>query len=133
MKKDHIILVIVLAVAVAILVGSFSNSGTTGNFADAKANPDAQIKISGTLNTSSAIVYEPEVNPNLTIFEMIDKKGNKNIVHLLDSKPQGLEQSEDITLHGKMDGEVFTATDMQMKCPSKYNENKHDIQEIAQN
>ena len=72
-------------------------------------------------------------NPNLTIFEMIDKKGNKNTVHLLDSKPQGLEQSEDITLHGKMDGEVFTATDMQMKCPSKYNENKHDIQEIAQN
>jgi cytochrome c-type biogenesis protein CcmE len=36
------------------------------------------------------------------------------------SKPQDFERSEQIVLTGKMKGDEFVATDILMKCPSKY-------------
>ena len=39
---------------------------------------------------------------------------------LLAAKPQDFELSEQIVLTGKMQGDVFMASDMLMKCPSKY-------------
>ena len=37
----------------------------------------------------------------------------------------GLENSESIDLYGSVVGDEFHATEMLMKCPSKYNENNH--------
>ena len=39
---------------------------------------------------------------------------------LLAAKPQDFELSEQIVLTGEMRGEAFVASDMLMKCPSKY-------------
>jgi cytochrome c-type biogenesis protein CcmE len=38
------------------------------------------------------------------------------------SKPQDFERSENIVLTGQMTGETFEASDMLLKCPSKYEE-----------
>ena len=41
------------------------------------------------------------------------------------AKPTGLERSESIDLYGKAKEGYFRATEMLMKCPSKYNEQNH--------
>lgn len=45
------------------------------------------------------------------------------------SVPQDIEKSEQIVLIGKMKGEEFHATEILMKCPSKYNDGQPQISE----
>ena len=75
--------------------------------------------------TSEPVEYYPQVNTSLTRFHMMDKEGVVREVWLEKAKPTGLERSESIDLYGRADGEHFRATDMLMKCPSKYNEQNH--------
>lgn len=128
MKKTHIVLIIVIAVIIGTFISMFTSTSTSVNFDEAFANPGKEFKVSGTLNTAEPVIYDPENNAALTIFHMVDKAGNTKKVFLKEAKPTGLEQSESIDLYGKViDGE-FYATDMLMKCPSKYNENNHVVE-----
>ncbi len=56
---------------------------------------------------------------------MVDAAGETKRVILNQPKPTGLENSESIDLYGSAVGGEFHATEMLMKCPSKYNENNH--------
>lgn len=128
MKKTHIVLIIVIAIIIGTFISMFTSTSTSVNFEEAFANPGKEFKISGTLNTSEPVIYDPETNAGLTVFYMVDKAGETKKVHLKEAKPTGLEQSESIDLYGKViDGE-FYASDMLMKCPSKYNENNHVVE-----
>lgn len=128
MKKTQIILIVLISVIVGTLIATFTGSSTSVAFDEAFANPGTEFKISGTLDKSQPVVYDPQINSELTIFHMVDKMGNTQEVKLQKSKPTGLEQSESIDLYGTVvDGE-FVASEMLMKCPSKYNENKHSIE-----
>ena len=49
-----------------------------------------------------------------------DAKGEERKVVLLSEKPQDFEMSEQIVLTGKMKGEEFIASEVLLKCPSKY-------------
>jgi cytochrome c-type biogenesis protein CcmE len=49
-----------------------------------------------------------------------DSKGMEKKVILFAAKPQDFELSEQIVVTGQMKGEVFYASDLLMKCPSKY-------------
>jgi cytochrome c-type biogenesis protein CcmE len=53
---------------------------------------------------------------------MIDNKGEERKVILHKNKPQDFERSEQIVLIGKMKADAFVASDILMKCPSKYND-----------
>ena len=94
------------------------------NFEEAFDNTGETYSVSGFLSQDHPVVYNPEVDPGLTSFYMEDKKGEVKKVYLQLAKPQGFEQSESIVLTGKAKDGVFHATDMQMKCPSKYNSEK---------
>jgi len=132
MKKTEIALIIIAAVAIAAMVSALGSSGQAEVFATAFANPGEDYKINGTLVREEPITYEPEINPELTVFTMKDKDGKTAVVHLNESKKQGFEQSETINLYGTVgeDG-IFYGHDMQMKCPSKYNEQKHQVEQKA--
>ena len=69
--------------------------------------------------------YDPQVNTSLTKFHLTDKSGAVHEVWLEKAKPTGLERSESIDLYGKAGDGHFRATEMLMKCPSKYNEQNH--------
>lgn len=56
---------------------------------------------------------------------MEDREGQKCRIILDKAKPTGLENSESIDLYGSMIDGDFHATEMLMKCPSKYNESNH--------
>jgi cytochrome c-type biogenesis protein CcmE len=54
---------------------------------------------------------------------MRDNEGTDCKVVLHKTEPQDFERSEQIVLIGKMEGQEFQASDILMKCPSKYNGN----------
>ena len=123
MKRTHIIAIVIIAVAIGMLVGSLYDSSSYANLAEAVAEPGKEFHVVGTLDRSQPIVYEPSLNASLTTFTIRDLKGRSCTVHLAKAKPQDLERSERIVLIGKASGSGdFEASDMLMKCPSKYNE-----------
>jgi cytochrome c-type biogenesis protein CcmE len=123
MKRSHIIAIVIIAVAIAALVGSLYDSSTYADLAEARSNPGKEFHVVGVLDRSQPIVYEPSLNASLTTFRMVDLKGQACTVHLAKAKPQDFERSERLVLIGRAndDGD-FEARDMLMKCPSKYNE-----------
>lgn len=130
MKKTEIILAVIIALVAGIIILTFNASNESVTFAEAKNQPDKKVKIVGMLDKTQMVEYNPSKNPNRTFFYVIDKEGNKNPVELIqkDGKPMGLEQSESLTIEGKMGADqVFHADYMLMKCPSKYNEQQHSL------
>lgn len=131
MKKSEIALIILAGVAIAAMVAALGGSGKAEVFPTAFENPGVDYKISGTLVREEPIEYNPEKNAELTIFTMMDEEGNTARVHLNEAKQQGFEQSETINLFGYVEDGKFHGHDMQMKCPSKYNDQKHMMDQQA--
>ena len=123
MKRSHIIARVIIAVAIAALIGSLSDSSSYASLSEAFEQPGREFNVVGTLDRSQPIVYEPSVNASLTKFSMVDLNGKKCNVHLAMAKPNDLERSERLVLIGEADADGnFHAKDMLLKCPSKYNE-----------
>ncbi len=132
MKKTHIIAIIIMALAIGFMITSVSDSSSYADFEEAFDNPEKEYHVVGVLDKTADIVYNPEVDPNLTVFTMIDNNGEKKTVNLYKSKPQDFERSESVVLIGQAHEGEFHATEMLMKCPSKYKEEgKFDIEETA--
>lgn len=127
MKKLHILGIIIIALAIGVIFVSLKNTSTYADFSEALANPDREYHVVGRLNKEQPQVYDPKVNPDEFLFSMVDNKGVTKQVVLHKSKPQDFEKSEQIVLIGKMQGDNFHANDILMKCPSKYNDGKQQI------
>ena len=119
MKKIHIIAIIMVAVAIGLFITAAEDMSTYSTFKEA-AQSGKKVTISGQLAKDKEMYYNPEEDPNYFSFYISDDNGDVNKVILLSEKPQEFERSESIVLTGKMKGEEFVATEMLMKCPSKY-------------
>lgn len=119
MKKVHIIGIVLIAAAIAVLMSISNDVSTFTTFADATATGKV-VKVSGHLSKDKEMYYKPQKDPNYFTFYMKDSENAERKVVLLSAKPQDFERSESIVLTGKMDGDIFKASDMLMKCPSKY-------------
>jgi len=124
MKKVHILGIIIIAVAIGAIFTSLNNTSTYADFTEAIQEPDSEFHVVGKLNKDKEMVYDPQVNTNLFTFYMVDNKGIESKVILHKNKPQDFERSEQIVLIGKMHDNEFHASDILMKCPSKYNDGK---------
>jgi cytochrome c-type biogenesis protein CcmE len=127
MKKLHILGIIVIAVAVGVIFVSLKNTSTYADFTEAISNPGTEYHVVGKLDKTQPQVYEPRINPDEFLFSMVDNKGVVKRVVLHKSKPQDFEKSEQIVLIGKIQGSDFHANDILMKCPSKYNDGKQQV------
>ncbi len=125
MKRSHILSLLLVAALIGSFIATFTSTSRSVNFAEATQFSGEECKVSGTLNTAFPVEYNPEVDPTKTVFHMFDATGASKRVVLNQPKPTGLENSESIDLYGSVVGEEFHATEMLMKCPSKYNENNH--------
>ena len=119
MKKTHLIGIALIALAIMILMSMSNDMGTYATFEDA-ISTGKSVKIAGQLSKDKEMYYNPQEDPNYFSFFIKDTKGEEKKVVLLAAKPQDFELSEQIVLTGKMQGTDFMATDMLMKCPSKY-------------
>jgi cytochrome c-type biogenesis protein CcmE len=130
MSKLQIVLLILVAVVFGIIIATYAQSTNSATFGEATEHVGDKYKIVGTLDKNVAIQNDPMVDANLTIFNVIDSEGKSQAVYLhQDSgRPLGLERSENLTLEGKMSADgIFHSDHLQMKCPSKYNEEKHEM------
>jgi cytochrome c-type biogenesis protein CcmE len=129
MKKSSIIAIVLIAVVITFFIGSVTQSSSYADFEKAFSKPGKEYHVVGTLDRTALIAYNPEENPNLTAFTMIDNTGQRRKVMLNKSKPQDFERSESVVIIGKAVGEEFYASDILMKCPSKYKEDgKFDME-----
>lgn len=122
MKKIHILGIIIIAVAIGAIFTTLNNTSTYASFAEAASDPESEFHVVGKLNKEKEAVYDPKIDANVFTFYMVDNKGMECKVILHKNKPQDFERSEQIVLIGQMNGQQFEASDILMKCPSKYNE-----------
>lgn len=119
MKKTHIIAIVVIAVAIGFLMMAGKDLSTYASFADAAKTPE-KVKVVGQLCKDKTIEYDPVKDASAFSFHMKDRDGKECKVKLLAAKPQDFERAEQIVLTGAMRNDEFVATEMLMKCPSKY-------------
>lgn len=121
MKKMHIVGILLIAVIMLCMMSLLGDSSTYANFTEAKNSTDEEVHVAGTLVKTKPMSYKPEVDPNSFGFYMLDKNGTEQHVILKKSKPNDFERAEQLVIIGSMQGNEFVATDVLMKCPSKYN------------
>lgn len=124
MKKIHIIGIVIIAIAIGAIFTTLNSTSTYASFAEASQDQGSEFHVVGKLNKEKEMIYDPQTDANLFTFYMVDNKGLEKKVVLHKNKPQDFERSEQIVLIGKMQGEEFQASDILMKCPSKYNDGK---------
>ena len=125
MKTSHIIIIIIVAVVgIGAIVSLMTESRSYGDFKEAAAHPGKSFDIIGTLDTTRAIEYDAMVNPDQFSFWMYDDRGNHCKVIVSKPKPQDFEKSISVVLSGRMDGDIFHASNVLLKCPSKYQDQK---------
>ena len=130
MKKSSIIGLVVIAIAIAVIIGLYTNTSTYGTFNDAKGT-NGELHVIGYLDKQKELYYDAAKDANYFSFFMKDKKGEECKVVFTGTKPQDFERSEQIVLVGEMRGDEFHASHIQMKCPSKYTQDKVEITEAS--
>lgn len=109
-----------MAVAVGVLISMASDFSQYANFDAALAAPDRSHQVVGHLQKDKPVIYEPSKDPNSFSFHMKDENNRELQVICKLPLPQDFERSEQIVITGKMQGDAFVAHDIQLKCPSKY-------------
>lgn len=123
MKKIHIVILVCIAIAVAVLISFMGDLTTYETIASARQKPGKTVTIIAHLDNKIPIEYDPIKNPNYVSFHISDTLGNSAKVVYYFEKPYDLEKAERVTLKGKMNGDVFEISKKDgilLKCPSKY-------------
>lgn len=123
MRKIHVVLLVVIAAAIALLISFMGDLSTYETLASARQKEGKPVTVIAKLDKSAPIVYDPLKNANYTTFHVVDSLGNRAKVEYFFEKPYDMEKSERVVLKGKMKGDVFVITrkdGILIKCPSKY-------------
>ena len=101
------------------MILSSSNFSSYSTFEKAALSGN-RSKVVGLLALDMPMAYDPVKDPNYFSFYMTDEDGKMAKVVIREPKRIDFERSESIVITGKMVGNEFHATDMLLKCPSKY-------------
>lgn len=134
MNKTSIIALIMAVLALVIFYQVSGEVSPYVNFttAGATAEEGGKVKIVGQLVKEKPMVWEPTNDPNYFSFFLRDQEGLEQKVVLLQGKPQDFEMSEQIVLTGRMTEEHFLASEVQLKCPSKYKDEESFLKDISE-
>ncbi len=138
MKKGHIIAIVAIAIAIAMLISTAGDASRYVNFDEAKTlaenGNNTKIHVVGTLkkNPQGDILemnYNPAQDPNLFTFTLVDDQNREERVIFRNPKPADFERSEQVVVVGGFKNGHFVADKILMKCPSKYQENTLEVKE----
>jgi cytochrome c-type biogenesis protein CcmE len=136
MKKIHIVLLVLIAGAIAYLIGSFKfTSSTYETISEAKSTPGKFVHVAVRLDTLIPVVYNPTKDPNFLSFQAIgiDSPDQKMQVIYRKGEIPNLKISERLVLKGKYESDHFECKDVQTKCPSKYKDDLKTAEKNVQN
>lgn len=125
-KKIHFIGILMAIAGVAMLLSASKDLSTYASFAEARKAGKA-VKVVGVLSKDKPMEYNPEVDANLFTFYIKDQEGEERRVILNDAKPQDFELSEQIVVTGRLKDGDFVASNLLMKCPSKYKDQEISV------
>ncbi len=120
MKRKTLVGLIAMAGFFCLLLFSFeSQVGGYMSFAQA-VESQARAHVIGDWVARDETRYDPA--QNLFSFFMRDEEGAVRQVHYYDVKPATFEDAEQVVVQGRIEGDIFVAEDILIKCPSKYND-----------
>ncbi len=131
MKRTHIVLLVAIAIAIGGLIMKSVDFSTYDTIASAKAKPGKFVHLIAKLDKSVPQEYDPAKNPNYFSFTAVDSLGGSTKVVYHNTKPAEFENSERIVLKGKMQEEVFQCSEILLKCPSKYKDDKKQLEKTV--
>ena len=132
MKKIHIVLLVMIAGAIAVLITFLKGASTYDTVDTAMAKPGKFVHLMARLDKSQLIEYDAIKNPNYLSFTAVDTIGKAIKVVYHNAKPDNLEISERLVLKGKYKDGYFDCKDIQTKCPSKYKEDMKPAQKSTE-
>lgn len=131
MKTSHIIILIAIATAIGALLMYSVDFSTYDTIDSAKNKQGKYVHLIAKLDKQQPIEYNALKDPNYLSFYAVDSLGGTARVIYRNAKPAELEQSERIVLKGKMNGDVFECDNILLKCPSKYKDEKIQLEKTV--
>ncbi len=134
MKKSHILVLVVIAAAIAIIVSTAGDASTYVGFDEALSMSTAgnkkEIHVVGELKkdaSGSITGIEEGIDKVSFSFVMVDDQGKEQKVIYNQPMPSDFTRSEKVVVVGSYDHDVFRASKILLKCPSKYQEEKINV------
>jgi len=131
MKLSHIIAIVVIAAAIAIIIFTAGDASTYVNFDQAyqmaSAGNDNQIHVVGELkkDESGHVVGLENSEDKLSFsFILVDDKKKEQKVIYNEPMPPDFLRSEKVVVIGHYQNNQFIAKKILLKCPSKYQDQK---------
>ncbi|MBS1735406.1 MAG: cytochrome c maturation protein CcmE [Bacteroidetes bacterium] len=131
MKTSSILILIGIAAAIGALLMYSVDFSTYDTIATAKEKQGKYVHMIAKLDKSKPIQYDAIKDPNYLSFYAVDSLGGSTQVIYRNTKPAELEQSERVVLKGKMEGNVFECDNILLKCPSKYKDDKKELEKTV--
>ena len=118
MKKKHIVALVVAVLFIGIAAFALvDNKIDYSDFTQAK-NSGKRVQVSGEWQKDLPTKYD-ESSRTFT-FSMKDHNGNVMPVRYVGIRPNNFEIAPQVVCVGKVEGGVFQVSDIQTKCPSRY-------------
>ena len=124
-------MLVAIAVAIGALIMISVDFSTYDTIQSAKQKQGKFVHLIAKLDKTVPVDYNPAKNPNYLSFTAVDSLGGRAKVVYLNTKPPELENSERVVLKGKMQGDVFECSDILLKCPSKYKDDKKQLEKAV--
>lgn len=133
MKKSHLLAIVVIAVAIFVIVSTMGDASQYVSFKEAydmaQVGNTSKVHVIGMLkrNHENQVVefeYNPSIDPNYLAFVLVDEanREQKVVCYNPPASIKDLEKSEKIVVIGRFHQDQFVASEILMKCPSKYEE-----------
>jgi cytochrome c-type biogenesis protein CcmE len=130
MKKSHILAIVVIGIAIAIMISTAGDTSSYVNFTEAKSiavknSSDVKVHVVGTLRKDAqgqAMDIYPSADKLSFSFILLDDQNTPQEVYYNEPMPADFQRSEQVVIIGSYQKEVFVADKILLKCPSKYQE-----------
>ncbi|AZQ63232.1 cytochrome c maturation protein CcmE [Flammeovirga pectinis] len=135
MKKSHIFGLVIIGMMISILVVTAGDASQYVDFSEAYSlaadGNSSKVHVIGELQKDKSgnvigIHYDPAKDPNYLAFTLVDDKNiaKKVVCYSPPASMRDFEKSEKVVVIGRAKGENqdFIASEILMKCPSKYEE-----------
>ena len=133
MKKSHIVGLLVIAVAIAIIISTAGDASSYVTFDKAYEMSSVGNKVSIHVVGDLKKDFRGEITgletapDNLSFsFLLIDENKKEQKVYYNEPMPPDFLRSEKVVVIGSYQGDQFIAKKILLKCPSKYQEQKFD-------
>jgi cytochrome c-type biogenesis protein CcmE len=128
MKSSHIFILVGIAVAIGALLMYSVDFSTYDTIESARQKQGKYVHLIARLDKTQPVLYDAVKDPNYLSFYALDSLGGSTKVIYRNAKPAELEQSERVVLKGKMRGNIFECDNILLKCPSKYKDEKKQLE-----